>query len=67
MTPSVPHTGSASMLAAGQDLGQFDDIALLSLPLAAVAAIKAGWVPGNLTAINYFSFVQAELRKSSNW
>lgn len=45
------------MLAAGQDLGQFDDIALLSLPFTVAAdAIKAGSVPGNLIAINYFSF-----------
>lgn len=63
MIPSVPQTGSFSRLDGGQDLGQFDDTALLSLPFTA-AAIKAGWVPGKSTAINYLvSFRSARFAK----
>jgi hypothetical protein len=45
MMPSVPHTGSASTVAGGHDLGQFDDMALLSLVMFVAVAIMAGWVP----------------------
>lgn len=44
MIPSVPHTGSDSNPTGGHDLGQLDDIALLSLLLDGLV-ITAGWVP----------------------
>lgn len=59
MIPSVPHTGSASMLAGGHDRGQFDETALLSLLLV---LITAGWVSGNQAITNYVKHFDCDRR-----